>query len=326
MVKVYYDKDVSLDILKDKTIAIIGYGIQGHAQAQNYRDSGVKVILGLMKDSTWDRAVKDGFEPMAVEEAAEKGDIIHILIPDEFQAMVYENQIKSHLKEGNALSFSHGFNIRFKQIVPPANVDVIMMAPKGPGGILRREYLAGSGVPSLVAVEQDFTGNAKEIALAMAKASGGTRVGVIETTFKEETETDLFGEQVALCGGSAFLIKTAFDTLVEAGYAPEMAYFECLHEMKLIVDIYYKAGIDGMWKGVSNTAEYGGLTRGPRIIDDGAKQRMKEILTEIQNDSFAKEWIAENKEGAPNLNKMRKKEEEHLIEKVGKNLRDMMKL
>ncbi|GBE55700.1 ketol-acid reductoisomerase [archaeon BMS3Bbin15] len=327
MVKIYYDKDVDLEALKGKTIAIIGYGIQGHAQAKNMKDSGMDVIVGLRPDgSSWEKAKADGFEPMTIEEAAEKGDIIHILIPDEIQGRIYRKQIKEHISEGNALSFSHGFNIRFNQIVPPENVDVIMMAPKGPGGMVRREYLAGSGVPALIAVEQNYTGKAKEIALAMAKVCGGTRVGVIETTFTEETETDLFGEQVDLCGGSAALIKSAFETLVEAGYSKEMAYFECLHEMKLIVDIYYKAGIEGMWDGVSNTAEYGGRTRGPRIIDEGVKKRMKEVLTEIQNGEFAREWMLENKAGAPVLNSLRKEDAEHPIEEVGKRLRKMMKI
>jgi ketol-acid reductoisomerase len=270
MTRIYYDNDIDLDILKDETIAIIGYGIQGHAQAQNMRDSGLKVICGLRKGGgSWKKASAAGFEVLPIDEAAEKGDIIHILIPDEKQPEVYEKLIKSGLQKGNAISFSHGFNIRFGQIVPPDHVDVIMMAPKGPGAIVRREYSDGFGVPALIAVEQDYTGRAKERALAMAKANGASRAGVLETTFSEETETDLFGEQVDLCGGCADLITASFETLVDAGYQPEIAYFECLHELKLIVDLIYSKGIEGMWQNVSNTAEYGGRTRGNRRIQKG---------------------------------------------------------
>jgi len=327
MAKIYYDSDVSLDELKNETVAIIGYGIQGSAQAQNLRDSGVKVILGLRENgASWKKAEKDGFEVYPIDKAAELGDIVHILIPDEAQPAVYRKYIHANLQEGNALSFSHGFNIRFNQIVPPESVDVIMMAPKGPGAMVRREFVNGSGVPALIAVEQDYTGRAKQRALALAKGVGATRVGVIETTFAEETETDLFGEQVDLCGGSAQLIKYAFETLVEAGYQPEVAYFECLHELKLIVDIYYKEGIEGMWRRVSNTAEYGGRTRGPRIIDESVKQRMKEVLKEIQSGEFAREWMLENQANTPVLNSLRKKDAEHPIEKVGAQLRKMMKL
>lgn len=327
MAKMYYDNDVTLDALEGKTVAVIGYGIQGHAQAQNMRDSGIDVVVGLRKSgASWPKAVSDGFEVLEVAEAAKRGDIVHILIPDEQQGRVYNEQIADNLEEGNALGFSHGFAIRFDQIVPPENVDVIMMAPKGPGSMVRREYVAGSGVPALIAIEQDYTGNAKDTALAMARACGGTRVGVLETTFTEECETDLFGEQVDLCGGSAEMVKAAFETLVEAGYQPEIAYFECLHELKLIVDLYYKAGIEGMWNQVSNTAEYGGRTRGPKIIDSGVKERMKTAIADIQSGKFADEWVKENKDGQPNLKKMREDGKKHQIEEVGAKLREMMKL
>lgn len=324
---IYYDDDTSLEPLEGKTIAVIGYGIQGSAQSNNMRDSGLDVILGLRKDGpSWKNAENDGFEVFEIDEAAKRADIVHMLIPDEKQAAVYSKFIHDTLEDGNALGFSHGFNIRFGQILPPENIDVIMIAPKGPGAMVRREYLAGSGVPALIAVEQDYTGAAKERALAMAKACGATRVGVLETTFKEETETDLFGEQVDLCGGSAELVKAAFETLVEAGYHPEIAYFECLHELKLIVDLYYKGGIEGMWKNVSNTAEYGGRTRGPEIITPDTKATMKEILKDIQDDKFAEEWVNENKKGTPLLNSLREEGKEHQIEEVGKRLRQMMKL
>lgn len=324
---IYYDDNTSLKAVEGMTIAVIGYGIQGNAQSNNMKDSGLDVILGLRKDGpSWKNAEKDGFKVFEIDEAAKRADIVHILIPDEKQAAVYRKFIHDNLEEGNALGFSHGFNIRFGQIVPPENVDVIMMAPKGPGAMVRREYLAGSGVPALIAVERDYTGKAKERALAMAKACGATRVGVLETTFKEEAETDLFGEQVDLCGGSAELVKAAFETLVEAGYQPEIAYFECLHELKLIVDLYYKGGIEGMWKNVSNTAEYGGRTRGPKIITPAVKATMKEILKDVQDGKFAEEWVNENKEGAPLLNSLREKGKEHQIEEVGERLRRLMKL
>ncbi len=324
---IYYDDNTSLKAVEGMTIAVIGYGIQGNAQSNNMKDSGLDVILGLRKDGpSWKNAEKDGFKVFEIDEAAKRADIVHILIPDEKQAAVYRKFIHGNLEEGNALGFSHGFNIRFGQIVPPENVDVIMMAPKGPGAMVRREYLAGSGVPALIAVERNYTGEAKERALAMAKACGATRVGVLETTFKEEAETDLFGEQVDLCGGSAELVKAAFETLVEAGYQPEIAYFECLHELKLIVDLYYKGGIEGMWKNVSNTAEYGGRTRGPKIITPAVKATMKEILKDVQDGKFAEEWVNENKEGAPLLNSLREKGKEHQIEEVGEKLRRLMKL
>jgi ketol-acid reductoisomerase len=285
------------------------------------------VILALRKDGpSWKNAENDGFEVFEIDEAAKRADIVHILIPDEKQAPVYSKFIHDNLEEGNALGFSHGFNIRFGRIVPPEKVDVIMMAPKGPGAMVRREYLAGSGVPALIAVEQDYTGIARDRALAMAKACGAARVGILETTFKEEAETDLFGEQVDLCGGSAELVKAAFETLVEAGYQPEIAYFECLHELKLIVDLYYKGGIEGMWKNVSNTAEYGGRTRGPKIITPAVKATMKEILVDIQDGKFAEEWVNENEKGAPLLNSLRESGKEHQIEEVGERLRKLMKL
>jgi ketol-acid reductoisomerase len=326
MTRVYYDKDINLDVLRDETIAVIGYGIQGHAQTQNMRDSGLNVICGLREGGrSWKKACDSGFETYPVDKAAKKADIVHILIPDEVQPGVYEKQIKSGLEEGNAISFSHGFNIRFKQIIPPKNVDVIMMAPKGPGAIVRREFVEGFGVPALIAVEQDFTGRAKERALAMAKANGASRAGVLETTFPEETETDLFGEQVDLCGGCADLITAAFETLIDAGYQPEIAYFECLHELKLIVDLIYSKGIEGMWNNVSNTAEYGGRTRGKRIINEQSKKAMKEILDDIVQDRFAQEWVNENKTGLKNLEKLREEGKKHQIEVVGSKLREMMK-
>jgi ketol-acid reductoisomerase len=321
MAKIYYEKDADLGILRKKTIAIIGYGNQGHAQAKNLRDSGCRVIIGCIKDASREQAVKDGFEVFDIPEAARRGDIVHMLIPDEYQAQVYKEQIAPNLKKGKVLCFSHGFNIHFKQIVPPSNVDVIMIAPKAPGAILRRMYEQGSGTPGILAVAQDFSGRAKDIALAMAKGVGLTRIGVVETTFKEEVETDLFGEQVVLCGGVSELIKAGFETLVEEGYQPEVAYFECLNELKLIVDLIYERGLEGMWTAVSNTAEYGGRTRGPRIIDNRVRSVMKKILRDIQSGAFAKEWVAESQRGIPNLKRMRDEAREHLIERVGKELR-----
>ncbi len=290
------------------------------------RDSGLNVICGLREGGpSWKKAKEAGFEVYPMGEAAKKADVIHILIPDECQSDCYYDNIHDNLEEGNSLAFSHGFNIRFKTIVPPENVDVIMMAPKGPGAIVRREYENGFGVPALVAVYQDHTGEAKKKALAMAKANGATRAGVLETTFPEETETDLFGEQVDLCGGCAELITSSFETLVEAGYQPEIAYFECLHELKLIVDLIYKQGIEGMWRNVSNTAEYGGRTRGNRIVTPDSKKAMKEILKEIQTGAFAEEFVLESKNGMPNLNKLREKGKNHQVEEIGEKLRAMMK-
>ena len=325
MAKIYYEKDADLGVLKEKLIAIVGYGNQGHAQAQNLRDSGLKVIVGELEGSPgWMRAKEAGFEVETAKKVAQKADIIQILIPDEFQAKLYQTDILPLLKKGNALGFSHGFNIHFHQIVPPRWVDVFMVAPKGPGVLLRRTYQEGKGVPCLIAIEQDASGLAKEIALAYAKGIGGTRAGVIETTFREETETDLFGEQVVLCGGVTALIKAGFETLVEAGYQPEMAYFECLHELKLIVDLVQESGLSGMRSAISNTAQYGDLTRGPRIITQKTREEMRKILHEIQSGQFAREWIMENQTNQPVFNALTKKDEEHLIEKVGKKLRGMM--
>lgn len=323
MAKIYHDSDADLGILDGKKIAFIGYGIQGHAQAQNMRDSGLDVVVGLIKDPSWDLAVSHGFEPVSIEEAAKQGDFIHMLIPDEIQAEVYNEKIKDNLEPGNTLMFSHGFNIRFKKIIPPENVDVIMVAPKGPGRLVRETYKDGFGVPALIAVEQDYSGLAKENALALAKALGATRAGVIETTFSEETETDLFGEQADLCGGCTELILSSFQTLVDAGYQPEIAYFEVLHELKLITDLIQAGGIEHMWNNVSNTAEYGGRTRGKKIITDEARENMKQMLEDIKSGKFADEWIAEKDAGMPNLKKMREEGAEMQIEKVGAELRKM---
>jgi len=323
--KIYYDQDADLKYLQGKKIAIIGYGIQGRGQALCLRDSGLDVIVSELEGTTnYEQAKKDGFEPIPVAQAAQKADVIQILTQDHVQAKVYEEAIKPNLKKGKVLVFSHGFNIRFKQIKPPKNIDVIMIAPKGPGALVRRMYEEGKGVPCLVAIHQDATGNAKNIALAYAKGIKGTTAGVIETTFSEETETDLFGEQVVLCGGVTELIKAGFDTLVEAGYQPEIAYFEVLHELKLITDLIQERGISGMRRGVSNTACYGDLSRGPRIINAKTRKEMKKILKEIVKGKFAKEWIAENEQGRPNFNRLLSEGDNHLIEKVGKQLRDMM--
>jgi len=323
MAKIYYEKDADLNVLKGKTVAIIGYGNQGHAQAQNLRDSGVNVIIGLVKDRSWAAAKEAGFEVVTIPEAAKRGDIIHMLIPDEYQGGVYEKDVKQHLTKGKALVFSHGFNIRFKEIVPPKDVDVFMVAPKGPGHRVREVYVEGFGVPALVAVYQNATGNAKKIALAFAKGIGATRAGVIETTFEEETETDLFGEQVDLCGGVSEMIKASFETLVKNGYQPEIAYFEVLHELKLITDLIQAGGIENMWAKVSNTAEYGGRTRGKKIITDESRRNMQKILDDIKSGAFAKEWVAEAKAGAPNLKKMEEEGRKHQIEVVGAQLRKM---
>jgi len=325
MIKVYYQKDANLDLLKKKTIAIIGYGSQGHAQAQNLRDSGVKVIISeIPGNENYELAKEHGFTPLTASEASKQADIIQILAPDEVQPMIYENDIKANLTKGKALVFSHGFNIHFGQIIPPHNVDVFMIAPKGPGHLVRSVFLEGSGVPALLAIHQNPSGQAKKIALAYAKGIGATRAGVIETTFKDETETDLFGEQTVLCGGISELIKAGFNTLVEAGYPPEMAYFECCHEMKLIVDLIYRGGLEFMRYSVSNTAEYGDYSRGHRIITDETRKEMKKILKEVQSGEFAKEWILENKANRPVFNAYRKRESGLLLEKTGKELRAMM--
>ncbi|WP_457640617.1 ketol-acid reductoisomerase [Persephonella sp.] len=324
MAKVYYDDDASLDVLKGKTVAIIGYGSQGHAHALNLRDSGVNVIIGLYSGSrSAEKARAEGFEVLIPDEAAKKADVIMMLIPDTIQPEVYETAILPNLDEGNALAFAHGFNIHFNQIVPPEYVDVFLVAPKGPGHLVRWQYEEGKGVPGLVAVHQDFTGQAKDIALAYAKGIGCTRAGLIETTFKEETETDLFGEQAVLCGGATALIKAGFETLVEAGYQPEVAYFECLHELKLIVDLIYQYGISGMRYSISDTARYGDVTRGDRIYE-AVKPIHKKILEEIQKGEFAKEWVLENIARRPHFDALVKRDEEHPVEKVGKELRKMM--
>ncbi|MBN1587493.1 MAG: ketol-acid reductoisomerase [Candidatus Omnitrophica bacterium] len=325
MANVYYDDDADLKYLDGKKVTIIGYGIQGRGQALNLRDSGVEVIVAQRKGGQhYQDAVDDGFEPVNAAEGAKAGDVIQLLTQDVLQAQIYEESVKPHLKEGDALVFSHGFNIRFRSIVPPENVDVFMVAPKGPGSLVRRQYEIGRGVPALVAVEQDFTGEAKQTALAYAKAIGGTRAGVIETTFAEETETDLFGEQAVLCGGTSELILAGFETLINAGYQPEIAYFECLHELKLIVDMIYEQGIRGMRQRVSDTAKYGDLTRGPRVINDKTREEMKKILQEIQSGKFAQEWIQENKDGGKRFRELLERNKNHQIEQVGESLRELM--
>jgi len=325
MAKIYYDSDADIEIIRSKVVGIIGYGNQGHAQAQNLRDSEVRVIIGELENSpNWKKAKEDGFEVMSGAEAAKEAEVIQILIPDEYQPRLYQEEVAPNLKEGNALGFSHGFNIHFNQIVPPSWVDVFMVAPKGPGVLVRRMFKEGRGVPCLVAVHQDASGKTEQLALSYARAIGGTRAGVIETTFAEETETDLFGEQVVLCGGVTSLIKAGFETLVEAGYQPEMAYFECLHELKLIVDLIYEGGLAKMRASISNTAEYGDLTRGPRIINHQVKEEMKKILEEIRSGQFAREWIMENMSNRVVFNALEKRDREHLIEKVGSRLRSMM--
>ena len=324
-IKMYYDKDAKLEVLKSKTIAVIGYGSQGHAQAQNLKESGFNVLVSEVPGTAnYKLAEKHGFKPMTAGDAAKQADVIQVLLPDEVQKKVYESEIKDQLEAGNALVFSHGFNIHFGQIVPPADVDVYMVAPKGPGHLVRREYEVGAGVPSLIAIFQDASGNAKDLALAHACGVGAGRAGIIETTFREETETDLFGEQAVLCGGVSELIKAGFDTLVDAGYKPEIAYFECLHEMKLIVDLFYEGGLAGMNYSVSDTAEYGGYVSGPRVVDDAVRCRMKNILTDIQKGTFARDWILENQAGRPGLNVLRREHNELLLEKTGKELRKMM--
>lgn len=325
MARMYYDKDANLDLLNGKKVAILGYGSQGHAQAQNLRDSGVDVIVAELKGTAnYEKAISDGFKPVSAAEAAAAADIVQVLLPDEVQSKVYQAEIKDHLTEGKVLVFSHGFNIHFGQIVPPANIDVIMVAPKGPGHLVRRVFTEGGGVPALVAVYQDYSGRAKDIALAYAKGIGATRAGVIETTFKEETETDLFGEQAVLCGGVTELVRAGFETLVEAGYQPEIAYFECLHELKLIVDLMYEGGISWMRYSISDTAEYGDMVSGKRVINAESRKAMKEILENIQTGRFAREWILENQANRPVYNAIKRKESEHLIEQVGSKLRSMM--
>lgn len=325
MAKMFYDQDANLSFLEGKKVAVIGYGSQGHAQAQNLKDSGVDVIVGLRKESTyWPMAEKDGLPVFTVAEAAKMADVIQILIPDEKQGAVYKNEILPGLAPGKALVFSHGFNIHFGQIVPPADVDVFMVAPKGPGHMVRRLYKEGTGIPGLIAVYQDATGKAMDIGMAYAKGIGCTRAGVLLTTFKEETETDLFGEQVVLCGGLTELIRAGYDTLVGAGYQPESAYFEVCHELKLIIDLIYEGGIKGMRYSISDTAEYGDMMIGRRIITEETRKEMKKVLSEIQNGSFAKEWILENQAGRPKYNAIKRMDGEHPVEVVGKELRAQM--
>jgi len=324
MIKIYYDKDAKRSILKNKRIVIVGYGSQGHAHANNLKESGMDVTIGIRKGSSWEKAAKAGFKVMTPAEAAKIADVIMILLPDEVQADVYKNEIAPNMKKGVYLAFAHGFNIHFGQIAPPQDVNVFMAAPKGPGHLVRSEYSKGSGVPCLIAIHQDPSKDTKAVALAYASGIGGGRAGIIETTFREETETDLFGEQVVLCGGLTSLIQAGYETLVEAGYSPEMAYFECLHEVKLIVDLIHEGGISTMRYSISNTAQYGDLTRGPRIITEETKKEMKKILTEIQSGVFAKEWLLECKANKPVFNALTRKGEEHSIEEVGAKLRAMM--
>ncbi|NOZ24612.1 MAG: ketol-acid reductoisomerase [Nitrospirae bacterium] len=322
--KVYYDKDANPEALKGKKVCIMGYGSQGHAHANNLRDSGMDVIIGLRKGGSWTKAEAAGFTVMTPAEASKVSDIIMILLPDEYQAGIYRSEIAPNMKQGAYLAFAHGFNIHYGQIVPPPDTNVFMVAPKGPGHLVRSEYTKGSGVPCLLAIHQDPSGDTKEIGLAYASAVGGGRAGIIETTFREETETDLFGEQAVLCGGVSALIQAGFETLVEAGYAPEMAYFECLHEVKLIVDLIYEGGISNMRYSISNTAQYGDVTRGPRVINESVKAEMKKILSEIQSGEFAREWILECRADKPVFNALTRKGEEHPVEEVGKRLRGMM--
>lgn len=326
MAKIYYDKDADLSLIQGKTVAVVGYGIQGRGQALNLRDSGVNVIVAQRPGGpNFDMAKKDGFTPVSVSEAAQAADVIIILAQDPLQKQIYKDSVEPYLTKGKALAFSHGFNIHFKQIVPPKFVDVFMVAPKGPGSLVRRLYEDGKGVPCLVAVYQDATGKCKKLALSYAKALGGTRAGVLETTFKEETETDLFGEQSVLCGGVSALVKAGFETLVKAGYQPEIAYFECLHELKLITDLIYAGGIQGMRKRVSDTAEYGDVTRGPRIINNKTRDEMKRVLKEIQSGKFAAEFLKDYAKGKKNFEKLRHADDRHPIEVVGTRLRGMMK-
>jgi ketol-acid reductoisomerase len=322
---IYYDKDADLNALKGKTVAIIGYGSQGHAHAQNLRDSGVKVIVGQRPGGkNYDLAKSHGFEPMSAADAARDADIVNILLPDELQADVYKSDIRPNLKPGNILMCSHGFNVHFGQVVPPEGVDLLLVAPKGPGHLVRSEFVAGGGVPCLIALGDGASEETFKIGMAYAKGIGGTRAGVIRTTFAEETETDLFGEQAVLCGGAAALVKAGFETLVEAGYQPEMAYFECMHELKLIVDLFYQGGLNYMRYSISNTAEYGDYTRGPRIVTEETKKEMRKILEEIRSGQFARDWILENRAGAPSFKATRRREREHPVEQVGRELRRMM--
>jgi ketol-acid reductoisomerase len=324
MAKVLYNSDIQEDVLKSKKIAVIGYGSQGHAHALNLQESGFDVVVGLRQGKSWNKAVEDGVDVRSVAEAAAIADVIMVLTPDELQTKVYEESIKENLQPGNALVFAHGFNIHFNQIVPPSDVDVFLVAPKGPGHLVRRTYTEGGGVPSLYGIYQDFTGQAKELALAYAKGIGAGRAGILETSFQEETETDLFGEQAVLCGGLTSLIKAGFETLVEAGYQPEVAYFECLHEMKLIVDLIYEGGLENMRYSISDTAQWGDFVSGPRVVNEDTKARMKEVLKDIQTGVFAKGWILENQANRPQFNAINRSENKHQIEVVGRELRELM--
>ena len=322
--RVYYDVDADPGALAGKKVAVIGYGSQGHAHALNMKESGVDVIVGLRPGKSWDAAASDGHTVLSVADAAKQADVIMILVNDEYQSALYKEAIEPNLSPGNAIAFGHGFNIHFGQVIPPENIDVFMVAPKGPGHLVRRIYSEGKGVPCLIAIHQNHTGEAKNIALAYARAIGGTRAGVLETTFQEETETDLFGEQSVLCGGTTALVKAAFETLVDAGYQPEIAYFECMHELKLIVDLMYEAGIAGMRYSISDTAQYGDMTRGPKIIDEHVRETMRETLRQIQSGEFAREWILENRAGRPVFRALDQRDRNHQIEKVGRELRAMM--
>ncbi|MCG6961620.1 ketol-acid reductoisomerase [bacterium BMS3Abin03] len=323
--KVYYDDDASFSHLENKKIAVLGFGSQGHAHSLSLKDSGMNVVVGLRKDSKrWDLAVKAGIEVKTVPDAVKWADVIMILLPDQVQKEVYDKDIAPYVEAGNTLAFGHGFNIHYKQIIPPEDVNIMMIAPKSPGHLVRRTFLQGSGVPCLIAIHQDPSGNTKDFALAWAKGIGGTKAGVIETNFKDETETDLFGEQAVLCGGSAELIKAGFETLTNAGYPPELAYFECMHEMKLIVDLYYEGGLSRMNYSVSDTAEYGGMTRGSKVINAQSKEAMKQILADVQSGKFAKEWLDEYYSGQKEMDKLREENRNHPIEKVGAKLREMM--
>lgn len=324
MVKVYYEVDVDGNLLKEKTMAIIGYGSQGHAHAQNLRDSGHQVVVGLRQGKSWAQAEADGFRVLPVKAACDVADIVMVLLPDESQPSVYENEIKPSLSAGKALAFAHGFNIHFHQVVPPKDVDVFLVAPKGPGHLVRRTYEEGAGVPALIGVHQNISGQSKELALAYAKGIGSARAGVLETDFKEETETDLFGEQAVLCGGLTSLVKAGFETLVEAGYQKEVAYFECMHELKLIVDLMYEQGLEGMRYSISDTAQWGDFVSGPKVVNKETKARMKDVLSEIQSGEFAKGWVLENQANRPVFNTVANQEKQHPIELVGKELRKMM--
>ena len=324
-VTIYYDNDADLSLLKDKTIAILGYGSQGHAHALNLRDSGLNVIVGQREGSAnYDLAVEHGFQPVPLSEATKQGDLVNVLLPDEVQGDLYQQHIKPELQPGNILLCSHGFNVHFGQVEPPEGVDAALVAPKGPGHLVRSEFEGGGGVPCLVAYSDNASEESKQLSLAYAKGIGGTRGGVIETTFADETETDLFGEQTVLCGGVSELVKAAFETLVDAGYEPELAYFECMHELKLIVDLFYQGGLNYMRYSISNTAEFGDYTRGPRIVTDETREEMKKILKEIQSGQFAREWILENRSGQPVFKALRRQDREHPVEQVGQQLRSMM--